>query len=234
MDRFASDDDQDDTISMGPPVPPAPPPPGGRRGWRSPRAASFAGVAVVALAGGAGVGYAATHSSPAANAAVAAATPSASPAPSTGTGKPGQTRHGWIGFGGPLRFAFGPAGLGRGGMLHGQFTVQKAGGGYETLDVQDGTVSAVSATSLTVKSADGYTGTYTVTDSTLVDAKAKGIGSVKKGDTVMVTATAGGSTPAAVSVFDATAIKAGRAGLGFPAPAKPRILTPPTPPAGSQ
>jgi hypothetical protein len=48
-------------------------------------------------------------------------------------------------------------------VLHGQVTIQKPGGGYETLDVQRGTVTAVSATSLTVKSTDGYTTTYAVT-----------------------------------------------------------------------
>lgn len=237
MDRFGHDDqsdDQDDTISMGPPVPPVPPPPGGGRRWRSPRALSFAGVAVIALAGGTGIGYAATHSAPAAaNAAVAAATPTPSPTPSNGAGAHGHARHGWIGFAGPFGFGLGPAGIGKGGMLHGQFTVQKQGGGYETLDVQNGTVSAVSDSSLTVKSADGFTATYTVTGSTLVNAQSKGIGSVNKGDTVVVTATAGGSTPTAANVTDVTAIKAGRASLGFPAPGKPHMPTPATPPASS-
>lgn len=154
MNRFANDD-QDDTISMGPPIPPVPPPGGGWR-WRPPRAAIFAGVAVIALAGG-----------------------------------------------------------------------------QETLDVQRGTVTAVSGTSLAVKSTDGYTATYAVTSDTLVDAKAQGSGSVKNGDTVLVITTAG-SKPTAANVADITAIKAGRASLGFPMnPAKPKILTPTTPPAGT-
>ena len=91
----------------------------------------------------------------------------------------------------------------------------------------------MSATSLAVKSTDGYTTTYAVASDTLVDAKARGIGSVKNGDTVLVTATAG-SKPTAANVADITAIKAGRASLGFPMkPAKPKILTPTTPPAGT-
>jgi hypothetical protein len=230
VDHFGHDD-QDDTISMGPPVPPVPPPPRGGWNWRSPRAATFASVAVIALAAGAGAGYSATRSSPrpASDASVAAASPSPAPTPSAGT--PGKNRHGWTGFAGPL--VFGPAGVG-GGMVHGQFTVPKQGGGYETLDVQQGTVTAVSGTSISVKSSDGYTATYGVTSSTLVDTRAGGISSVKKGDTVMMTATAG-STPTAASIADITAIKAGRASLRLPAPpGKPFLMRPTaTPPAGT-
>jgi hypothetical protein len=66
-----------------------------------------------------------------------------------------------------------------------------------------------------------------------VNAKARGIGSVKNGDTVLVTATAG-SKRTAVNVVDITAIKTRRASLGFPTnPAKPKIVTPATPPAGT-
>ena len=170
---------------------------------------------------------------PSANAAVAAANPS--PTPSASKGTPGVTRPRWFGGAGPFGFGFGfgPAGVGRGGVLHGQVTIQKPGGGYETLDVQRGTVTAVSATSLAVKSTDGYTTTYAVASDTLVDAKARGIGSVKNGDTVLVTATAG-SKRTAVNVVDITAIKTRRASLGFPTnPAKPKIVTPATPSAGT-
>jgi hypothetical protein len=71
------------------------------------------------------------------------------PAPS-----PGQQRH-------PLRrFARLRAAFGR-HLLHGEFVVQTQDG-TKTLVVQRGTVTAVSATSLTVKSADGFTLTWTV------------------------------------------------------------------------
>jgi hypothetical protein len=189
--------------------------------WRDGRSrpVAVAGVAIAALAGGAGIGYAATHSlanggapDTAAVAAAAAPTPSASAAP-----VPHPAGRGWRAFAG----GFPGAGLGFGGIagaggaIHGQLTVPKSGGGYQTEDVQQGTVTAVSSSSISVKSADGFTATYVVSSETLVDAQAAGIGSVKKGDTVSVTATVSGSTATAVSVFDQTAIKAGRASFGF-------------------
>jgi hypothetical protein len=113
-------------------------------------------------------------------------------------------------------------GPGTGGVVHGQVVVPKSGGGYQTLDVQRGTVTAVSSSSITVKSSDGYSATYSVTPITLVNAKSAGIGSVKSGDSVYVTATVSGSTATAASVTDISAIKAGRASFGFPS-------APPTP-----
>lgn len=112
--------------------------------------------------------------------------------------------------------------------MHGQIVVPKSGGGYQTLDVQRGTVTAVSSSSLTVKSSDGYSASYAVTSSTIVDAKSAGIGSVKTGDTVLVTATVRGSTATAANVTDMSAIKAGRAAAGFPA-GPPRPSAPATP-----
>jgi hypothetical protein len=214
------DDFDPDMITMNP------------RRWRPGRTAVVTGVAVVALAGGAGIGYAATHSLNAKGAtdaaAIAAATPPASPS-SSASGQPlpaPATRPGWRGFAAGMG-RLGALGLGPAGVLHGQLTVPKAGGGYQTLDVQDGTVTAVSTGSLTVKSTDGFTATYTVTSKTVVDAQAAGIGSVRKGDTVFVTATATGSTPTAASVIDVTAVKAGRASFGFPKrPASPPAQVP--------
>jgi hypothetical protein len=186
--------------------------------WRHRAAARplvFAGVAAVALAGGAGAGYAATHSHSAANtpAAVVAAgsTPTPTPSASKGNGKTPFIHRGFR-FGG-IGLGLGPFG---GGVVHGQVTVPKSGGGYQTLDIQDGTVTAVSSTSVTVKSADGFVASYSVTSNTLVNAKSAGIGSVKKGDTVFVSATVSGSTATAAQVVDLSAIKAGRAKFGFP------------------
>jgi hypothetical protein len=217
---FGPDEDFDtDMITMNPPR------------WqrlRGRRPVAIAGVAIAALAGGAGVGYAATHSLAKNNApdtttaaAAAAPTPSASAPPAPGF-RGGPFRRVFVG--GPglgfLGFGFG------GGVVHGQVTVPKSGGGYETLDVQQGTVSAVSSTSITVKSADGYSASYVVSTKTLVDAQADGIGSVKKGDTVSIIATVSGSTATAASVTDLTAVKAGRASFGFQAPVSP--ASPPT------
>jgi|GEM_PF-6671915 len=62
----------------------------------------------------------------------------------------------------------------RGGMrgaLHGELTVPRGNGtGTEVILVQRGTVTAVSSTSLSVKSTDGFTSTYTVSSSTRVRA----------------------------------------------------------------
>lgn len=205
--------------------------------WRHGRPVAIAGVAVVALAGGAGVGYTATHSlstnKAADTSAVAAgaATPSPSASP-VGPGKGPGAGRGWHAYGGvapngPMRFARGPAGA---GLVHGEFTVPKSGGGYQTVDAQNGTVTAVSSSSITVKSSDGYTASYAVSSKTVVDAQAAGIGSVKKGDTVFVLATVSGSTATASNVFDVTAVKAGRASFGFrEGPAKPPVpAQPPT------
>jgi len=98
-------------------------------------------------------------------------------------------------------------GFGFGGALHGEFTVPGPNGGYQTLAMQTGTVTSVSGSSITVKSADGYSKTYVVDTNTLVDAGRDGIGSVKNGDTVRVLATVSGSTLHAVQIDDVTNIR---------------------------
>jgi hypothetical protein len=170
----------------------------------------LAGVAVVALLGGAGVAMAATSGSPASGA--AAASPGgtvATPSPSARPAFPHQGRPGGFGsaFGGPF------------GAVHGQFVVPKSGGGYQTVDTQRGSVTAVSATSITVKSADGFTKTYQVVSSTNVDAERDGIGSVKTGHHVAVTATVSAGTATTVSVLDFNLLPAMRGGAGWHRPA---------------
>ncbi len=85
----------------------------------------------------------------------------------------------------------GPGGLGGPGMrsaLHGELTVpQTDGTGTQVVLVQSGTVTAVSKTSLSVRSTDGFTATYTITSATRVRAKGDtGITGVKSGATVWV------------------------------------------------
>jgi hypothetical protein len=183
--------------------------------------AIFAGVAATALAGGAGVAYAATQSgSPVAASTTSQSVASPSPSPSATPATPGH--HKFVGPG--IGAIGGIAGIG--GAVHGQLTVPKSGGGYQTVDVQRGTVTAVSATSISVKSADGYTATYAVTGSTEVNAESAGIGAVKTGDSVFVTATASGGSATASNVTDITSIRASRGAFGFPAaPAKPDAVT---------
>ncbi len=173
----------------------------------------LAGVAVTALLAGAGVAMAATSGSPASG--TAAASPAggtvATPSPSARSAFPHQGRPGGFGFGGPF------------GAVHGQFVVPKSGGGYQTIDTQRGSVTAVSATSITVKSADGFSKTYQVVSSTNVDAQRDGIATVKTGHQVMVTATVGGSTATAVSILDFNLLPAMHGGPGWnhPAPSAP-------------
>jgi hypothetical protein len=129
-----------------------------------------------------------------------------SPAPSSGEGAPV----------GPAPFPDGPPGLAIGGgigdlapfgALHGEFTVAKPGGGYETLDMQRGTVTSVSSTALAVKSQDDFTKSYAVASSTIVDAGRDGITSLKNGHVVSVVAVVNGGTATVRSVADLTLLK---------------------------
>ena len=184
---------------------------------RGPRLVGLLAVAVLALAGGGAIAYVATHAGN--NVSTLASRGSAqSSGPSPAPSAPSEPKHGPDGFGrfGGLGFE-GMAGPGPGGVVHGQVTVPKSGGGYQTVDVQRGTVTAVSSSSITVKSADGYSATYAVSSSTEVNAQAAGIGTVKDGDTVAVMATVSGKTATAASIIDLTSIQSSRGSFGFPA-----------------
>jgi hypothetical protein len=105
--------------------------------------------------------------------------------------------------------------------VHGEFTTSTPSG-YKTVEVQAGKVAAVSPTSITVTSPDGYTHTYAVTSSTLVDAQRGGISSVAKGDQVQIVATTVSHKDTATNIADTTKIGASRKGFGFgPRPASP-------------
>jgi len=176
------------------------------RSW-SRRPYVLTGVAVAALLGGAGAALAATNSpGPLASPSAAAATPAPLPMPSGQ--QPGRPGPGYRRFGGG--FGFG----GLFGALHGQLVVAKPGGGYQTVDVQTGQVTAVSTASITLNSADGFTRSYTVTSSTLVDAQRDGIGSVRAGHQATVLATVSGSTATAASINDLTLLRPGHGGFG--------------------
>jgi hypothetical protein len=185
---------------------------------RRPHLVGLVAVAVIALAAGGGIAYVATHSGNSASLASAQGA-AQSPAPSPSASTPSFRGHGFGGFGG-----FGGLGLGGlAGVLHGQVTERTSGGGYQTVDVQSGTVTAVSSSSITVRSADGYSATYVVISSTEVNAQAAGIGTVKVGDTVELTATVAGRTATAASIIDVTSIRSSRGSFSFPAgpPAAP-------------
>jgi hypothetical protein len=183
---------------------------------RRPHLAGLAAVAVIALAAGGGIAYVATHSASNVNT-DAAAGAAQSPSPSPSASAPSFPGHGPRGFGRLGLGGFGAFGFGGlGGVIHGQVTVPKSGGGYQTEDVQSGTVTAVSSSSITVKSADGYSATYAVASSTEVNAQAAGIGTVKTGDTVRITATVSGGKTTAASIIDLTSIRSSRGAFGFP------------------
>jgi hypothetical protein len=195
-----------DTLTFGPT---------GRRSARSRRPFFVAGVAAAALLGGAGVAYAAGNSGPSVQKTASSRSSSPSPSPSPSLGHPGS-RHfgGFGGFGGRPAGGFGRGG-GILGAVHGQLVVPKSGGGYQTVDIQSGTVTAVSAAAITVKSADGFTQTYSVTSSTNVDAQRDGIGSIKVGNQVALLATVSGSTASAASIADLTLLGQGRQAFGY-------------------
>ncbi len=135
--------------------------------------------------------------SPQPSVSASAAAPKAPTGPGGGPGFGGK--RGPVGFGG--------LGPGSGRALHGEFVTAKPGGGFQTVDIQQGQVTAVSTSSITVKSDDGFTKSYTVTASTLVDAQRDGIGSVKVGDTVSIAATVNGGAATATDITDGSQIR---------------------------
>jgi hypothetical protein len=174
------------------------------------RFAVMAGVVTLGVLAGAGVAVAATSSSghPSAPGASAPPSPSATPGHFPPKGQwhmraPG----GPFAFGGPGIIG-GPGALGGlFGAVHGSAVVPKPGGGYQTIAFQNGKVTAVSSTSITLHSADGYSHSYGVTSSTLVNAQRDGIGSIKTGNQVIVTATVSGSTATATRVIDVSLLQ---------------------------
>jgi hypothetical protein len=143
------------------------------------KSAIAAAAGIVGAGAIAGVAYAAVSTPATASGNVSG------PADSTvaaATGQPGATA--------------GTAGLGRRALLnrleHGELTLRTKKGDV-TVDVQRGTVTAVSPTSITVKSLDGYTHSYAVTSATKVRVgKQRGaISGVHAQDKVLLVGTAG-------------------------------------------
>ncbi|GAB2601359.1 hypothetical protein [Kribbella endophytica] len=161
-------------------------------------------AAVVVTTAAGGVAWATTNADPSPSPSPSA-NPSASPSAPADPAKPG-------GPGGPGRH--GELGLGM-GALHGEFVVEKEGGGYQTVSTQRGEVTAVSKDKLTVKSADGYSREYTLTEDTLVNAARDGIDDVKTGNQVTVSAVVANNVATATTVNDGTTRDAAREKWGF-------------------
>jgi hypothetical protein len=202
-----------DPASAGWPPPAVPPPGGGgfRRFGRVPLIA--AAVVVSFFVVGLGVAYAQSDSSGTTSTTLPAVVPPpsgqiapapAQPDPSAKGGRFGRGHHG------PFGKFFGLGGfghLGRGGPLHGEFTIRKPDGtGFQTVAVQTGEVTAVSSSSISVKSEDGFSRTYSVDENTVVGAGRDGIGTVKTGDTVRVAGVVEGSEAKAAAILDTTSL----------------------------
>ena len=264
-----SDDRDAELYPFTPPPPGATPPSSGdrpRRPRRSRLTKTAAGLAVIL---GTGTGAAAVALATSSGSVPASATSSASYGQHRRIAGRGHARPRCPGAAGLLRWrrrlsavrggpasalsrgpgAFGgPGGLfgaiGGGGIVHASYTLKDAQGTYETIDTQVGTAEDVSSSSLTVKSADGFSQTYDITTSTIVDAQYEGILSVKVGDTVSVQALANGSTITAQRVQDVTQLQASRPIVGgrprtaapaapVPAPAAPATAAATTTPAAT-
>jgi hypothetical protein len=90
------------------------------------------------------------------------------------------------------------------GAMYGDFTTSDGNGGYVTKRLQSGTVTAISTTSITAKSADGHTTTFVIGSSTTVDNGNDQVSDIKTGDTVTVVGTVDGSTVTATTITDGT------------------------------
>ncbi|WP_327004200.1 DUF5666 domain-containing protein [Dactylosporangium sp. NBC_01737] len=152
-----------------------------------------------------------------------AATSSAKQQSPGGYGRPGGYGGGGPGGGGPGGGGpggGGPAGV-RGGAelsraLHGDYVVKDSNGKYVTQRLQSGTVTAVSATSITAKSEDGHETTFTVDATTKVNGGNSKIADVKTGDQVTVVGLVSGSTVTATSITDAKLRPSTSPGAGRP------------------
>lgn len=170
------------------------------KSWSAGKTAAVVAVAAVVAAGG---GYGISQL-----VGTASATTQSPGGFGAGTGTGG-------GFGGGR--AGGPGGAG--GLfsaLHGDFTVQE-NGSYVSERMQTGSITAVSATSITAKSVDGYTQTYTIDSSTVVDQGDEQVSDLKNGATVTIIAKLSGDTGTATSISDQQAA-AGRGGAPGQAP----------------
>jgi len=179
-------------------TPPSDPPPNRRYGHPLTLVAIASGALVAGV-----VGASIATSSPSAPAAADARLAQPAPTPS-GSAAPPSARPGsppfFRGPGQHHAFPFGGF-IFPGGAVHGQFVAPAPGGGFQTKAVQSGQVTAVSGTSITVRSADTYTKTYRVTSAARV-FPGHGISSVESGDQVRVLATVHGSAATVTTIID--------------------------------
>jgi hypothetical protein len=147
------------------------------------------GVGAVVVAGGVAVGGVATADS--ATSSTHQSTSTTTTTTGTSTGAQNGFRHARPG----LRRA-----------LHGEFVARGRDGKNVTVDLVRGKVTAVSPTSITITSRDGYAATYTVTSDTRVHVRGKKgtqpISAVKTGDRAGAFGTKSGGTVDARVILD--------------------------------
>jgi hypothetical protein len=145
---------------------------------RSAKKLAIAVAVALGIAGaGAGVVYAASGST-------------------SSTTEQGPGGQGGMGGGPGGRSGGGPGGL-MSEALHGEYVVSDGNGNYTTEILQNGEVTAISDTSITAKSEDGYTKTYTIDSDTTSD-----LSSIATGDDVTITATVSGDTATVETVVE--------------------------------
>jgi hypothetical protein len=204
--------------------------------WTTKRGLVIAGAATV-LAAGAGVGvYSLGSNAAAANGAAASGGAGQGGLAQGGIPQGGMTQDGGA-LGGPGGTQggsangmvpgqggdFAPGGMGSGisSAVHSEYVIEEDGQ-YVTKVAQLGTVADVSSGSVTVKSADGFTRTYTLGDSTAVgnqqlrrqQSSASGltVADIAAGATVRIVAAKDGSAFAAESVQLIAALQTGQTG----------------------
>ncbi len=166
---MTTDDKDAEVYAFTPPPPRSGDSPRPRRRRSSRLTKTAAGLAVILGAGAGGAAVAsATSSGPPTNTPAASASPTTTSSAPNSAFRGGPGRRGFFFPAGPGPIAFGSGFAGPDGAIHGSLTVKGPNGGYETVDTQYGTAEAVSSSSITVKSADGFSQTYTVSASTVV------------------------------------------------------------------
>jgi hypothetical protein len=183
-------------------------PPGGASRWRR---VATAGVAVLALVAAGAFGAALASGSDGTDGSAALPAASSDEDDDDPWDRMERFRE-WAEENGPgmLRgrgHAFAP-GFGHGllgGALHGEYVVPDGDGGYQTVVSQRGEATAVSATSLTVASEDGFSQTYRIDDDTLVMGGTDGVEAIDEGDQVSVRGVRSGGSVRAVHVTDLSA-----------------------------
>lgn len=186
--------------------------------WTRKRGLMAAGAAVVLVAGAGAAGYALSNATAgAASPGVAGADPNGAPGGIQGGGRGNLPNGAGGGQGGPGNFAadgFGGMGNGISAAVHSEYVISE-NGSYVTKVGQLGTVTDVSAGSVTVRSDDGFSRTYALGSNVAVtkaQQRRQQAGGAQSGGT-----TTGGLTVADIVAGSTVRIVAGKDGANFSA-----------------